>query len=442
MGNSNDVIQKILRENKELLSLPQTLAEVLRLTKDETSSVQELGQVLMRDPALTAKILRIANSPFYGVGREITTMTQAVVTLGLRTVTALTLSSSVYNLVDGWNSAIDRNRFWRHSLEVAIGSRLIYEGINRQQSEEAFIAGLLHDIGILVLERSFPKEYAEVWRKAQLDGASLVDLEEQTWGTNHAKVGKFLLEQWHLPQRITDAVGLHHMTFPPDERNPELVLGQTVALANFASRFPIGIGTKKDFSATAENRIGIMHNLNLPPEKFATIQSQLFQKTIEQAKYLEMEIGSVEELLMEGNRLLFEQYMTVENLLRENRQMQQQIAKDQMKKLALESLKTITATFNHYMNNATATILGRAQLVEYGIAKGQIVDPTGSLTTAMQIITNGVTTISAVMEELKNLAAFETTVYHAETYIIDIEAKLKKQLTKLEELAPNETVAP
>lgn len=440
MPVSNDVITKILQENKELLSLPQTLAEVLRVTKSENSSAQELASLLMRDPALTAKILRIANSPFYGVGREITTMTQAVVTLGLRTVTALTLSSSVYKLVDGWNSTIDRPRFWRHSLEVAIGSRMIYEAQGINQGEEAFIGGLLHDIGILVLERAFPKQYPAVWKAAQ-QGRVLIELEDETWGTDHARVGKFLLEQWHLPQRICDGVGLHHMVFPPDERNPEFRLGQTVALANQISRFPIGEGVRTEVAAAAENRSAIIQNLKLPADKFAALQAQLFQKTIEQAKYLEINIGSVDDILMEANRLLFEQYMTVENLLRENRQMQQQIAKDQMKKLALESLKTITATFNHYMNNATATILGRAQLVDYGIQHGQIQDPTGSLQTAMQVITNGVTTISSVMEELKNLAAFETTVYHAETYIIDIEAKLTKQLESLAKMEPAEPIA-
>jgi len=440
MPVSNDVITKILQENKELLSLPQTLAEVLRVTKSETSSAQELASVLMRDPALTAKILRIANSPFYGVGREITTMTQAVVTLGLRTVTALTLSSSVYKLVDGWNSTIDRPRFWRHSLEVAIGSRMIYEAQGINQGEEAFIGGLLHDIGILVLERAFPKQYPAVWKEAQ-QGRVLTELEDETWGTDHARVGKFLLEQWHLPQRICDGVGLHHMVFPPDERNPEFRLGQTVALANQISRFPIGDGPRTEVAAAAENRSAIIQNLKLPADKFSALQAQLFQKTIEQAKYLEINIGSVDDILMEANRLLFEQYMTVENLLRENRQMQQQIAKDQMKKLALESLKTITATFNHYMNNATATILGRAQLVDYGIQHGQIQDPTGSLQTAMQVITNGVTTISSVMEELKNLAAFETTVYHAETYIIDIEARLTKQLESLAKMEPAEPIA-
>lgn len=428
---SSDVIQKILKEHKELLSLPQTLSEVLRVSRDEKSSAQALAAVLMKDPALTVKVLRIANSPYYGVGREITTMTQAVVTLGMRTVTALALSTSVYRVTGGWKSSIDRNRFWRHSLEVAISARMIAEAVKHQPAEEAFVSGLLHDIGILVLEGSFQTQYAQMLQKKRPD-ESLVDLETEVWGTDHARVAKFLLEQWSLPQRICDAVGLHHMTYPPDGRNPELELPQIVNLANLTSRFPVSEKAVRNSGLTTENKENLCKILGLKPETLADIEAQLFSRTVNEAKYMEIEIGSVDDLLMEANRLLFEQYMTVENLLRDNRRMQAQIARDQMKKLALESLKTITATFNHYMNNATATILGRAQLVEYAITKGQIHDPDGQLATAMQVISGGVNTISRVMEELKNLAAFETTVYHTETQILDIENRLKKQLQSLE----------
>jgi HD-like signal output (HDOD) protein len=436
-----EIFAKILSDHKELTSLPQTLAEVLRVTREEDSSSQELAKVLLRDPAMTAKVLRIANSPYYGAGRNISTVTQAVVTLGMRTVTALTLSSSVYKLVGDWKTSINRTRFWRHSLEVAIGSRMIYEALGKKPAEEAFVAGLLHDIGILVLENSFPEKYRQIWQHVQ-QGENLVELEEQLWGTNHARVGKFLLEQWHIPVKICEAVGMHHLVFPPESASrSEIGLSQVVALANLASRFSIADGRPKDKQFAQDNRDTIRASLGFTTEALNRIEEQLPTRTIAEAKFLEIEIGSTDDLLIEANRLLFEQYITTENLLRENRQMQQQIARDQMKKLALESLKTITATFNHYMNNATATILGRAQLIEYAINKGTIQDQTGQLKSAMAIITNGVNTISSVMEELKNLASFDTTVYHAETYILDIEAKLKKQLEKLEETMTKEPVA-
>ncbi len=441
MAMQTEIFAKILSDHKELTSLPQTLAEVLRVTREEDSSSAELAKVLMHDPAMTAKVLRIANSPYYGAGRSISTVTQAVVTLGMRTITALALSSSVYKLVGDWKTQINRTRFWRHSLEVAIGSRMIYEALGKKPSEEAFVAGLLHDIGILVLENSFPDRYRQIWQQVQ-QGENLVELEENLWGTNHARVGKFLLEQWHIPEKICEAVGMHHMVFPPDSATrSEIGLSQAVNLANHISRFSIAEGKQKDLSFAHENKDTIRISLGFTPEALNRIEEQLPTRTIAEAKFLEIEIGSTDELLAEANRMLFEQYITTEHLLRENRQMQQQIARDQMKKLALESLKTITATFNHYMNNATATILGRAQLIEYGISKGTIQDQTGQLRNAMTIITNGVNTISSVMEELKNLASFDTTVYHAETYILDIEAKLKKQLENIDQTMSKEPVA-
>lgn len=430
----NDVIAKILAEHKELLSLPQTLAEVLRVARDERSSAKELADVLMRDPALTAKVLRIVNSSFYGVGRAVGTMTQAVVTLGTRTVTALALSSSVYKTTEKWKTSFDRLRFWRHSLEVAIASRMVAEAARYPHPEEAFVAGLLHDLGIIILEGSFPDQYRQVWTRAQQNG-SLADHEDEQFATNHARVAQFLLEQWKLPSHLCQAVGHHHATFTPHEQGSDHALDQIVCLGNLLSRFRLRDRQGMDPVDAITAKQTLRDNLRLSAEQLLQIEQQLFARTVEEARYLEMEIGNAEELLAEANRLLFQQYMTVENLLCENRRMQQQIARDQMKKLALESVKTITATINHYLNNATATILGRAQLVEYAISNGQVRDPDGSLASAMQVISGGVNTISAVMDELQHLAEFETTVYHAETHIIDIENRLKGQLARLNETA-------
>jgi len=98
----------------------------------------------------------------------------------------------------------------------------------------------------------------------------------------------------------------------------------------------------------------------------------------------------------------------------------------------LSTISTITATFNHYINNAAATILGRAQLIEFGLNKGEIVDNKGSLEKSISVISNGVNTITAFMDELKNLAEPNTIVYHDDTYIIDLEERIKKQLQRIE----------
>ena len=108
-----ELLRKILNENRELSALPQTLAEVLRVARDEQASADQVASVLMKDQAMTANVLRIVNSPFYGVGRNIGNVSQAVMTIGMWQVTALALSTSVYQMTSNWRSSLDRLRFWR-----------------------------------------------------------------------------------------------------------------------------------------------------------------------------------------------------------------------------------------------------------------------------------------------------------------------------------------
>jgi nitrogen-specific signal transduction histidine kinase len=155
-------------------------------------------------------------------------------------------------------------------------------------------------------------------------------------------------------------------------------------------------------------------------------------RTIEEARFLEIDVGSPEDILMESNAIIYDHYLSVENLLADNQRMQREIARTQLEQAALESLKTITATFNHYINNAAATILGRAQLIEVGLRSGSRVSE-DQITRAMEIIVNRVNTITTVMEELKTLSEIKTTVYHDNTYIIDIEKRVKERVARMEQ---------
>ncbi|HWR82145.1 MAG TPA: HDOD domain-containing protein [Candidatus Deferrimicrobium sp.] len=431
---SAELFQRILDEHRELSSLPQTLAEVLRVAKDEDSSAQDLAEVLRRDPSLTAKILRVVNSPFYGAGRNISSVRQAVVTLGMRAVMAIALSTSIYDLTDKWATAINRIRFWRHSLEVAVTSRMIAEAIGYRPAEEAFVSGLLHDIGLLVLEKAFPQEFQNLWKDEE-PTVTLAEREERIWATNHARVGQFLLEQWNLPSAICEAIGRHHDDFSSPEHDNRSRLALCVALANLLSQFrvaPTGVTPSRSLTVKENLTAG----LQLPTERLAQIDESHLGQTLEEAKFLEIDIGSQGDLLIEANRMLYQQYGAVERLLRENRQMQDHLALAELDKAALSTLKTISATFNHYINNAVGTILGRAQLVEVALQRGEVVDKGGTVGRAMQVIINGVKTIQSVVEELTQLTTFKTAVYHDDTHIIDIEKRLKNKLGSAEREAP------
>lgn len=432
VSSENDLFQTILKDHEELASLPQSLSEVLRLSRDPDCSAREMAAVLMRDPGLTTKVLRLANSPYFGAGRQVSSVTQAVMTLGMRAVTALALSASVYDLTGKWAGAVDRLRFWRHSLAVAIGAKGIAEAIRYECPEEAFVAGLLHDIGLLVLEKSFPDRYARLWRQAE-SGESLPDLEDQVWGTNHARVGQFLLEQWHIPEAICSAVGKHHTEYPYDEHDPVFRLPQVVALANEIAQFTI-IKARPLQTQQIDRQDLLRTNLKIDMDRLQKVREDLLARTMQEAAFLDIEIGSNEVLLTEANRILYHQFITLERVLRENRSMQREIARGQLEKSALETLKTITATFNHYINNAVGAILGRAQLVQHDIRKGAYAERAENALQSMDIIVNGVKTIRSVMEELTNLSAFKTTVYYDDTYIIDIENKIKRKIEAIDDV--------
>ncbi|MEZ5359945.1 MAG: HDOD domain-containing protein [Candidatus Zixiibacteriota bacterium] len=420
----------LIKSNKELSSLPQVLSEVIRVTDRDDSTAKELADVILKDPALTARILRIVNSPFYGPAREISTVNQAVVTLGIRAVKALALSTGLYNMYDGKNLVVERMRFWRHSLETAIACREIARVCEYRPEEEAFVAGLMHDLGILTLETNFPDQFKRIWKLVEA-GEDLVKLEEAAWGTNHARVGKFLMDQWKLPKFIGEAIAGHHNSMDDMESIPSDRLGRIVSLGNMISKFRTCQMPPLDKEALEKITL-LSESLNIGPTVMVELQEKILGMLMKESEFLEINIGSVTDLLETANSHLYKQYMLVESVLRENRQMQAQIARDQMKKAALDSLKTITATLSHYINNASATILGRAQLVELAIQKGTVNDKDNVAANSMDIIVKSVEMISLVLEELKKMSSFDTTQYHDETSILDIEDRLKAQIAEIE----------
>ncbi|MFH2049863.1 MAG: HDOD domain-containing protein [bacterium] len=412
--------------------MPQTLAEVLRVSRDQNSSVNDLADVLLHDPAMTAKVLRMANSPYFGMPNKVGSMSQAVMTLGSKVITALALSSSVYDMTGKWASSVDRTRFWRHSLCVAISARRIAETVKIGYPEEAFIGGLLHDIGVLILESSFPDKYNKIWKEASM-GEKLETLEENVWGTNHARVGQFLLQQWNLPEIISSAIGSHHGIYKSENKNKP-GLSEIVALANLIAPFTL-IPIKSNLPDNIEYTDSLCKSLELKEEAYLKIKETLPDLTIKEAEFLEINIGSPVEMLSEANYMLYSQFLTVEKLSRKNHSLKHEVAKAELEKAALKTLKAVTGTFNHYVNNAVGTIIGRTQLMKVDIENGRLIDQDDRAYESLDVVINAVNTIRTVMDELTNLVRFETKVYFDDAVIIDIEKKIKEQAEILEKVS-------
>ena len=207
---SKNLLQKI-RNTDNLPSLPTVAVEVLRLSRSDNASIDELVEVIQQDPALTGKILKTVNSALFSIPREIGSLKQAVSLLGLRSVKVMALSFSLVDTLRGAeNKGFDFESYWRRSLSSAIAAKLIAKTVDPQQADEAFVAGLLCDLGMIAVWRCDPELYRSVFDACTKGNRSLVEVETEILGISHARLNRELLQSWSLPPTICLAVGAHH----------------------------------------------------------------------------------------------------------------------------------------------------------------------------------------------------------------------------------------
>ncbi len=422
--NKEQVFER-LKRSKGVPSLPQVLKEVVELGQKKTSSSKDLANVIKKDPSLTTQLLRLVNSPLHRRTGKISSINYAVSQLGFRSAMALALSTEFYRTLKRENIILNHILFWRHSLETAIACREIAKACGYNNAEEAFILGLIHDIGILSVESEFPKEFRAIWKKVQ-SGAALIEAEESTLGTNHAKIGKFLADDWNLPHFMGKAIAQHHDD--PEMKNPlKTRLGIITNLGNKISKFRILHPSLPDEIAKRKiEQLG--QSLGFESSFLSVLQSKTLEMLIEESKFLKYEIGMVEDLLRDANTLIYQQYTQAENKLQEIRKNQEVMAKEKVKEAALNSLKTINATFSHHINNSTTQLMGGAERVTLAIQKGKIIDHENIASDYLEKVFTSVDTITDFLVKIKKLSHFDTTKYTDETSILDIGNKLKEEI--------------
>jgi putative nucleotidyltransferase with HDIG domain len=198
---------------KNLPTIPAVLTRVLGLVDREDTSTRDLVTLIEHDQALTGKMLRLANSAFFGQSRRVATIPRAVMLLGFSTVRNLALGVKVWDTVAPGVPAEQLRALWRHAVMVAVGSKILTAKLAAGDADEAFTAGLLHDVGRLLLASRFKDAYWKATAGAEATDA-IVDVEQASFGVQHAEVGGWLLEAWGLPPSIVDAARSHHA--PPD----------------------------------------------------------------------------------------------------------------------------------------------------------------------------------------------------------------------------------
>ncbi|MEM9753855.1 MAG: GGDEF domain-containing protein [Planctomycetota bacterium] len=225
---NQEVLDRVL-SSPRLPSLPAIALEVIDLVKREDADVKQIAATIQNDPALSSKILKTVNSSFYGQAYSISTVSHALVVLGLKAVKTLALGFSlVSNLKDQGGSGLDLLAFWKRCLLSATASKHFAEKLGIEETEEAFLGGLLQDMGVLALNQTLAAEYAGILEASGGDNFRLCELEIEAFGADHAKIGAALAESWKLPQLLVSAIGFH--LDPESADLPAKKLARCVAL--------------------------------------------------------------------------------------------------------------------------------------------------------------------------------------------------------------------
>ena len=228
-------LQKIIARIDDLPTLPRIVLKITELVNDPQSSAKDIARIITDDQVLTARLLKLVNSSFYGFPQRISTVNTAIVLLGFDAIRSLLLTTSVFDLFFGRNkkNRQDQEKFWDHSLGCAVGAKVIGSHLRHDKIEELFVAGLLHDIGKIVEMIYLPDQFAKVVNTINQQNILMLTAEESVLGYSHAEIGKFLADKWNLPIKLVQVIAHHHQ---PASAGSFITEASIVHLADILSR--------------------------------------------------------------------------------------------------------------------------------------------------------------------------------------------------------------
>ncbi|MDH3762487.1 MAG: HDOD domain-containing protein [Gammaproteobacteria bacterium] len=232
------MLEPLLKQAGELPSLPEVYIRVTELLESETSTADKIGAAVQTDPTLTARILKLINSAYFGLRNQVTSIPQAVTLLGRQQLQQVLVGSVLSGVFKDFDlSAFPLRDFWQHSVKTAIIARQLAMQNARIIDHEAFFtAGLLHDIGWLVIAKVNPGSYMQITELARAENREIIDVEADKFGVTHIDVGVALLEKWGIPGLITQCVKKHHDS---DHVEPYAIETSVVYMANKLSRIDL-----------------------------------------------------------------------------------------------------------------------------------------------------------------------------------------------------------
>jgi HD-like signal output (HDOD) protein len=398
--------------------LPQTLWELVKLYQQKVTDFQKLKALLFGDVGLCAKVLGEINS-IEDKQEPVNSFDQALKALDLEQFLIKALSSPLYDLKNS-EEIVWHNRFNQSSVVSALACKFIGEEISYPDLDELYLCGLLHDVGILFLKDSFPEEYTLVLERKN-NGEKLSQIEREILATDHLEAEERVVNEWDFPANLKKAIVGHECEAEKDYEHSELV----PRIVNVSEQIAEIFFVEAEAQALEKLSRSWEKSLNLPTGLFNRIYPKLSEEISKRAVYYQDVPENLMDVVLQAHKLIGTLIQNCEDKTKEKIRELCRKNEEEEKKAELESLKIILATFSHYINNATTSIMGRSQLIDIAIKRGDIKDENGKISSSMKIIQQGVENITAVLNGLKKLESFRTVRYHEHSNIIDIRNKIE-----------------
>jgi len=237
-------IQTIIRSIKKLPPFPGVASRALKILEDPDAAVSQVIPIVQYDQAITANVLKLCNSAYYGLVRKVRSLREGLVLLGNAELKNIILAGTVVKFLQQENKGYDLSsgELWKHALASAVVSKIISDRVNGSEHPSLFTAAILHDIGKVVLNSFVDRYFEQIIALVNQGGCSFLEAESEMLGINHAEVGAKIAESWNFPEDIIRAIRLHHR---PEEASDDDLLTPIIYLANIIT-LSMGIGVGRD----------------------------------------------------------------------------------------------------------------------------------------------------------------------------------------------------
>ncbi|MGD8262282.1 MAG: response regulator [Desulfobacterales bacterium] len=262
---SDESIKKIVSQIESLPSMPSIYTKIIEEMHSPDPSIQKVGEIISKDISMTAKILQVVNSVFFGLSRKIGSPQEAVILLGLETIKALVLSVKIFSEFSQKKfSWFNIDSLFNHSMSVSTYTKTIarHENLEQDVINNSLMAGLLHDLGKLILAINFQKPYQQVLSKAQSSNQNIWELEYEEFGTSHAEIGAYLMGLWRLDNPIIEAIAFHHC--PSNSMTQNMDLLTAVHMSNaliHEARSTSNSGNGIQYDPVYLDNLGVTHRI-------------------------------------------------------------------------------------------------------------------------------------------------------------------------------------